>query len=373
MGAVLLAGLRRTAALLAAFAAIAVASAAMAHGQAMPTQANTMSPDLPAESPAAAQIRDELRRAGNYLVGKDGPRDPVQAAYWFKKAADQGDPGAQNELGYLYIWGLGVPRDEEQAFRWFARAAGSGWEQAKLNMAVMYLRGMGVARDPRFGRDLLAQLAEKKNARAEDYLGVMYLDGYGVQQDSRAAEEWFSRSAKGKNPEGEYAMGQLYSVGEGHAHDLEKAAKFLRESARAGYVPAMYTLGVLLVSRPEIERKGSGEAIGWLERAAEAGTWQSSAMLGTLALDGRGQGKDVGEAFRWFTIAARQGGAEAEVHTRANLAQCRGALGSGEQDEELHAAQTWLDQHPHADLFVFDDMRAAFPVGEVYAMRASGP
>jgi TPR repeat protein len=96
-------------------------------------------------------------------------------------------------------------------------------------------------------------------------------------------------------------------------------------------------------------------------------------MLGTLAVDGRGARRDAGDAFRWFTIAARQGGTEAEEHTRAHLAQCRAALNAGEQDEELRAAQSWLTEHPHADLFVLNDMHSASPVGEVYVMRASGP
>jgi TPR repeat protein len=338
---------------------------------------NPLSVDRPdTDNPAATQrnatIQQELRMAGDYLVGKGVPKDLVQSAYWFKKAADQGDPGAQNELGYLYIWGAGVERDETQAFKWFARASGSGSQQAKLNLAVMYLKGMGVARDNEMGRALLTELAEKRNGRAEAYLGVMYLRGYGVAQDHDAAEEWFSRAAKDKNPEGEFAMGTLYSIAGGHEHDFGKAAKLLREAARAGYVPAMYSLAMLLVDHPEIEPRGSGEAVAMLERSAEAGTWESSVELGVLARDGSGVKQDVGEAFRWFTIAAKQGGAQAEAKTQADLEKCRATLAADEQDSELRAAESWLAQHPHADLFVFKDLHSEFPVGEVYAARTNG-
>ena len=336
-----------------------------------------LSVDRPdADNPAAARmnaaIRQELRMAGDYMVGKGVPKDPVQSAYWFKKAADQGDPGAQNELGYLYLWGVGVERDEAQAFKWFVRASGSGSEQAKLNMAVSYMKGMGVARDDEMGRELLTDLAAKRNGRAEAYLGVMYLRGYGVARDRDAAEQWFSRAAKDKNPEGEYAMGTLYSIVGGHEHDFAKATKLLRESARAGYVPAMYSLAMLLVDHPDIEQKGSGEAVAMLERSAEAGTWESSVKLGVLARDGFGMRQDVGEAFRWFTIAAKQGGTQAVERTRADLEKCRAALTAGEQDDALRAAEIWLAEHPHADLFVFNDLHSEFPVGEVYAARANG-
>lgn len=321
----------------------------------------------PAPNPVNAQIQQELRLAGDFLVGKGVQKDPVQSAYWFKKAADQGDAGAQNELGYLYTWALGVPRDDAQAFKWFARAAGQGYEQAKLNMAVMYMRGIGVARDPRFATDLLTELAKRGSARAQDYLGMMYLDGIGVPQDRRVAEEWFSKSAKGKSPEGEFAMGNLYSVEGDHEHDFAKAEKYLRESAHAGYVPAMYALGVLQVKHPEIAQKKPGEALALLERAAEAGTWQSSAALGTLARDGRGRPRDIAEAFRWFAIAVRQGGTEADALMRASMEKCRAALGAEQQEAELRAADSWLAEHPRADLFVFEDMHSHFPVGEVYA------
>jgi hypothetical protein len=336
-----------------------------------------LSVDRPdAGNPAAARmnaaIQQELRMAGDYMVGKGVPKDLVQSAYWFRKAADQGDAGAQNELGYLYTWGIGVERDDAQAFKWFARASGSGLQPAKLNLAVSYLKGMGVAQDNEMGRELLTELAAKRNGRAEAYLGVMYLRGYGVAQDRDAAEQWFSRAAKDKNPEGEFAMGTLYSIAGGHEHDFGKAAKLLREAARSGYVPAMYSLAMLLVDHPEIEQKGSDEAVAMLERSAEAGTWESSVELGVLARDGRGMKQDVGEAFRWFTIAAKQGGTQAVAKTRADVEKCRAALAADEQDDELRAAESWLAEHPHAELFVFNDLHSEFPVGEVYAARANG-
>ena len=357
-----------------AAAMLAAALTISLSAQIVPAMGASLPIDQP-QNPAAAkmqqQIEQDVRMAGNFLFGKGVAKDPVRAAYWFRKAADLGDPAAQNEMGYLYVWGLGVDRDPSQAFKWFARSAGSGWQQAKLNLAVLYMRGIGVTKDAAFGRQLMTDLAQRGNARAQDYLGVMYLDGDGVAKDPRAAEEWFSRSAKSRNPEGEFAMGQLYSAAADHEHDYGKAAKYLRDSAKTGYVPAMYTLGVLLVKHPEVGRKGSGEAMTMLRRAAEAGTWQSSAMLGQMASQGQESPQDPREAFRWFTIAALQGGPTAQAKTNASLAQCRAALTAGEQDQEQRAAESWMRDHPHADLFVSDGIREPFAVGEVYAMRAS--
>jgi hypothetical protein len=51
------------------------------------------------------------------------------------------------------------------------------------------------------------------------------------------------------------------------------------------------------------------------------------------------------------------------------MEKCRAALGAEQQEAELRAVESWLAEHPHADLFVFDDMHSHFPVGEVYASR----
>lgn len=56
-----------------------------------------------------------------YASGSEGvTKDLVQAVFWFKKAADKGDAGAQQSLGYAYGRGLGVSQDWVQAHMWFS-------------------------------------------------------------------------------------------------------------------------------------------------------------------------------------------------------------------------------------------------------------
>jgi clan AA aspartic protease (TIGR02281 family) len=56
-----------------------------------------------------------------YTVGRKGSPwwDPVEAAKWWRKAADQGLDCAQYYLGAAYWGGQGVPRDLVQAYKWF--------------------------------------------------------------------------------------------------------------------------------------------------------------------------------------------------------------------------------------------------------------
>jgi len=58
-------------------------------------------------------------------AGKTFPRDAGQAAAWYRKAADQGDAGAQGTLGMLYTLGQGVPRSDVDGYFWLDLAASS--------------------------------------------------------------------------------------------------------------------------------------------------------------------------------------------------------------------------------------------------------
>jgi TPR repeat protein len=45
------------------------------------------------------------------------PEDHAEAARWYRRAADQGNPDAEFNLGSLYDSGQGVPQDHAEAAR----------------------------------------------------------------------------------------------------------------------------------------------------------------------------------------------------------------------------------------------------------------
>ena len=47
----------------------------------------------------------------------------TEAIAWYRKAADQGDAGAQGTLGLLYSVGMGTGRDDMEAYYWLSLAA----------------------------------------------------------------------------------------------------------------------------------------------------------------------------------------------------------------------------------------------------------
>jgi TPR repeat protein len=64
-----------------------------------------------------------------------------------RKAAEQGHPLSQFDLGNMYDLGLGVGEDRAEAFKWFRRSAAQGYGDAQVNLGAMYYRGEGTAQD----------------------------------------------------------------------------------------------------------------------------------------------------------------------------------------------------------------------------------
>ena len=83
-----------------------------------------------------------------------GPLEDADAAYRkqdyttaLRLAADQGDAGAQFNLGLMYDLGRGVPQDYAQAVKWYRLAADQGYARAQSRLGFMYSLGHGVPKD----------------------------------------------------------------------------------------------------------------------------------------------------------------------------------------------------------------------------------
>ena len=66
---------------------------------------------------------------------------------WYRLAAEQGDAGAQSNLGLMYAEGQGVPKDYKTAVKWYRLAAEQGYVTAQVNLGVMYGMGTGIIQD----------------------------------------------------------------------------------------------------------------------------------------------------------------------------------------------------------------------------------
>lgn len=86
--------------------------------------------------PAHVERWRQMAKAMEY--GEPGiPRDPVQAAELYCRAARHGDAESQFSLAWMLTNARGIERDEAQAAHLFAAAAEQGYEQARNILARM--------------------------------------------------------------------------------------------------------------------------------------------------------------------------------------------------------------------------------------------
>jgi len=101
---------------------------------------------------AQAGDRVKARTAIGYSIDfgaevESGPATmPIEVSE-LKQGAESGDALAQNNLAYLYTFGLEVPQDYREAAHWYAIAAAQGFAAAQYNLGALYERGLGVPRD----------------------------------------------------------------------------------------------------------------------------------------------------------------------------------------------------------------------------------
>jgi TPR repeat protein len=100
---------------------------------------------------------------------------------WYRRAAEQGFPIAQLNLGELYRTGRGIPQDYSQAALWFRKAAEQDHVGAQFGLAEMY--SAGNRNTARCGRRLPARHAQAGDA---------YQEGKGVGPDAIQAYKWLS-------------------------------------------------------------------------------------------------------------------------------------------------------------------------------------
>jgi uncharacterized protein len=289
-------------------------------------------------------IRAELELAARYITGNGLSKDSALAAHWYERAAQQGDPEAANEIGYFYQMGIGVPTDLSRAIRWYQFSSSEGSAYGKLNLASLYATGIGVNKNAPFAIQLLEEAVARRNGAAAAYLGDIYAFGMFGPPDLVEAEKWYETGVKLHDLFSEFNLGTFLSVQPNHVRDYSRAADLLRASASQGYVPAMHSLGLLLIRHPEV-KQSPDEAHAMIETAATSGSWRSSVLLGIFARDGTGAPVDKRSALLHFEIAELQGGEEAEKLLSKDI-EILTAFFPPEDCSTIHqSARDWYAEH----------------------------
>jgi thiol-disulfide isomerase/thioredoxin len=149
--------------------------------------------------------RPPVREAGDV-------QDPPDVAE-LRRAAEQGDPEAQSQLGDLYQRGNGVPEDDAEAVAWFRRAAGQGYADAQFRLGFVYSNGEGVSPDEVESLGWFRRAAEQGYADAQFLLGFVYANGEGVPLDYAESLASFRRAAEQGHDAAQWMLGTMYFRG----------------------------------------------------------------------------------------------------------------------------------------------------------------
>ena len=120
----------------------------------------------------------------------------IEAAKWYRAAAEQGDARAQFNLGLCYENGEGVEQSYAMAVRWYCVAAEKGDVNAQFNLAVSYEKGQGVRQSYIEAVKWYRAAAEKGYVNAQFSLGWCYENGEGVEQSYTEAAKWYRAAAE---------------------------------------------------------------------------------------------------------------------------------------------------------------------------------
>ncbi len=151
------------------------------------------------------------------MGARDIDRNLPLAAQLFEAAAKQGQVKAEYWTGYCYEQGDGVDRDMGKAIEWYSKAAKAGEPRASNNLGLIYLTGNGTARDLGHAFKLFKAAADQGNGWAENNLGGMYEMGWGVSADRAQAVRLYRLAAGQQNP---HALTNLTRLGEPLGADL---------------------------------------------------------------------------------------------------------------------------------------------------------
>lgn len=238
---------------------------------------------------------------------------PAEAAVKFEAAARQGNSDAQNELGKLYMQGLGVAWDAEKARDLFQQSADGGNIRGMTNLGMMYKGYRGIVQDWDKAAQWLTKAAELGQPMAQCELAALYAYGFSVELDQKKAFEWYSKSAEQGFPRAQLEVAYYYLDDDGRGavtKDTKLGTEWLQKAAKSGDPAVQADVAAVFLNEDDSMYDPSIAAV-VLPDAARAGNWHAQYLLGKLYYEGLGVKRDDAIAFRLLNASAGQGRPEA--------------------------------------------------------------
>jgi len=265
------------------------------------------------------KVNEEAIRMKNTLLN--------EGVKWLKRLTSgtgigkAGLPEAQFLLAEVYGGGRwGVTPDHDKAFSLYVQASKQNHDEATYRAAVCYELGAGTKKD--FSRSV--QFYRKAAALSEPAsmykLAMLLLEGtMGVQKNEREGITWLKRAAAVADevhPESLHELAACYEKPAGMPGiipDEGYAWELYAEAAGLGYAPSQYKLGHCYEHSSLGQEFDSKRSIYWYTKAAEQGDAEAELALSGWYLTGDEVLPQCNtEAYLWARKSAEQEHAKGE-------------------------------------------------------------
>jgi len=157
----------------------------------------------------------------------------------------------------------------------------------------------------------LALAGASGDVGAEIEIAQRFLEARTVPRDPKAAADWLQAAVDAGSAFAQYRLGALYEKGVGVSKDAARARELYTKAAEAGNARAMHNLAVLYAQDGGAGKPDYAAALEWFRKAASYGVRDSQFNLGVLYGRGLGAPQDMAQSWLWFSLAAKQGDADA--------------------------------------------------------------
>lgn len=138
---------------------------------------------------------DALNTMGNlYFYGSLQYEKDYELAYEaYKSAADQEQPEALAQLGYMHDQGLGCSQDAKLAAQYSLKSAEAGYPQGQYNTYIFYACGNGIDKNDEEALTWLNAAVKQEYPPALLAYATLIMDGQLAKQPTAKIKDWLSR------------------------------------------------------------------------------------------------------------------------------------------------------------------------------------
>ncbi|HXQ14551.1 MAG TPA: tetratricopeptide repeat protein [Caulobacteraceae bacterium] len=243
--------------------------------------------------------------AGPYEDGKAAyDRKDYQTAYaLLLPLAEQGNAMAQWQVGYMTLEGEGAPKDSAVAQVWWVKAADQGLAQAQCNLGQMFEFGWGgIAKDQATAFGWYLKAANLGHNTAQGQLARMYEEGRGVEKDLAQAYVWRFVYLHADSDSSSLAPLAQAMTSQQITEAQDNGVAFIQARAEQGDVQAQLDIGEILLKKNDL-----AASTAWFRKVADQGNQFGQISMGQAYEGGRGVPQDVVEAYKWYTLAFKNG------------------------------------------------------------------